>query len=344
MAGLINAGEYDDAETYRAQLIGWDREITQLEPGPLRLGWRQISIGDVVVAEGLLGRTMADWSTVAAGRLNFVVSLGGPHPTRWCGLEALPGCALVAGAGRDFHSIARTGFRSLEFIVPEALFPELRGVAGGPIAPDFSPQACLVRLDPALEAHMAQLGSVLFGNRLTTDGLMTNSLWSGALRQRVLELLHMVARRIGEPVRASPAERPIPGYAMTIRATHYMDANAPFLDRIAEVAEAVGVSTRALQQAFRSYMGISPHQYLLARKLHLARRHLSRATLIRAPVTDAAMSAGLTHLGRFSAYYRQLFAEEPRATLARARAGPELPQRRLGRSAASAARHSEECF
>jgi hypothetical protein len=33
--GLFDAADYDDADDLRAQLIGWDRDITLLEPGPL---------------------------------------------------------------------------------------------------------------------------------------------------------------------------------------------------------------------------------------------------------------------------------------------------------------------
>jgi AraC-like DNA-binding protein len=56
-------------------------------------------------------------------------------------------------------------------------------------------------------------------------------------------------------------------------------------------ADVLGVSTRAFQQAFGSYAGINPHQYLLARKLHLARRHLARTPGFRPPVIGAACSA-----------------------------------------------------
>jgi AraC-like DNA-binding protein len=56
-------------------------------------------------------------------------------------------------------------------------------------------------------------------------------------------------------------------------------------------ADVLWVSTRAFQQAFGSYAGIYAHQYLLARKLHLARRHLARTPWFRPPVTGAACSA-----------------------------------------------------
>jgi AraC-like DNA-binding protein len=313
---LFDAADYDDADDLRAQLVGWDREITLLEPGPLAARWWQASLGDVVVADGWLGRAVADWSTVVAVRLNFVICLAAPRPVRWCGLEGLPGDAIVGAAGRDYHALLPAGLRTLEFIVPEALFPALRSVRGGPGAHDFSPRTCHIGLDRATAARARRLQLALFADPDTTLRAMADPLWVGALRQQTLGLLGAVVAHIVGPVR-SPAVRSIPGYPMAARAMRYMDANAPWLDRVVEVADALGVSTRALQQAFRSYAGVNPHQYLLARKLHLARRHLGRIRGLRSPVTEAAVSSGFTHFGRFSGYYRRLFGEAPHETLAR---------------------------
>jgi AraC-like DNA-binding protein len=314
--GLFDAADYDDADDLRAQLIGWDRDITLLEPGPLAVRWWQASLGDVVVADAWLGSAVADWSTVTGGQLNFVVCLAAPRPVRWCGLEGLPGDAIVGGPGRDFHALLPAGLRTLEFIVPEALFPRLQSIRRGPIARDFSPRTCLLRLDRAAKTRVARLRLGLFADPVTTALAMADPLWVGALRQQTLTLLATLAAHIIRPAR-TPTVRAIPGYAMVVRAVQHMDANAPWLDRVVEVAEALGVSTRALQQAFRSYAGINPHQYLLARKLHLARRHLARTPGFRSPITEAAISSGFTHFGRFSGYYRRLFGEAPRDTLAR---------------------------
>jgi AraC-like DNA-binding protein len=318
--GVFDAADYDDADKLRAQLIGWDREIALLEPGPLAVRWWQASLGDVVVADAWLGTAVADWSTVADGRLNFVVCLDAPRPARWCGLEGLPGSAIIGGAGRDFHAVLPAGLRTLEFIVPEALFPAFQSVPGGPTARDFSPRTCLIRLDPATRAKVARLRSALFADPYASAMAMADPLWVAALRQRTLALLRAMAAQIAGAVCAPPSVRTIPGHGVATRAIRYIDAHAPFLDRVGEVAEAMAVSPRALQQAFRSYAGINPHHYLLARKLHIARRQLRRLPGHRSPVTDAALSAGLTHFGRFSGYYRRLFGEAPRDTLARASA------------------------
>lgn len=320
VVGLFDAADYDDADDLRAQLIGWDREMTLLEPGPLAVRWWQATLGDVVVADAWLGCAVADWSTVAAGRLNFVVCLDAPRPPRWCGLEGGPGSAIVGGAGRDFHAVLPAGLRTLEIIVPEALFPALQSVRGGPTARDFSPRTCLIQLDPATETKVVRHHAAMFADPQTTAAAMTDPLWVAALRHQTLGLLGVLVARVTEAVRPPPGVRLIAGYAVATRAMVYIDANAPFVDRVSEVADALGVSPRTLQQAFRSYARINPHQYLLARKLHTARRQLGRPPGIRSPVTDAAISAGFTHFGRFSGYYRHLFGEAPRDTLARAAA------------------------
>jgi AraC-like DNA-binding protein len=318
--GIFDVTAHDDPEEHRAQLIGWDRQITLLEPGPLDLRWMQAVLGDVIVAEQWLGRAIADWSSVAVGRLNFVVCLAAPRPPRWCGLEVPPAHAIVGGPGRDFHALMPASFRSLEFIAPAALFWELQRIRGGPGARDFAPRACVIRLHPATEAKVTRLRSALFADPQTSAMAMADPLWVAALRQRTLALLRAMAAQIAGAVCAPPAVRTIPGHGVATRAIQYIDAHAPFLDRVGEVAEAMAVSPRALQQAFRSYAGINPHHYLLARKLHIARRQLRRLPGHRSPVTDAALSAGLTHFGRFSGYYRRLFGEAPRDTLARASA------------------------
>ena len=47
------------------------------------------------------------------------------------------------------------------------------------------------------------------------------------------------------------------------------------------------------------------------------------------PVTDAAISSGFTHFGRFSGYYRTMYGEAPRDTLTRAAARLATARRQL---------------
>ena len=84
---------------------------------------------------------------------------------------------------------------------------------------------------------------------------------------------------------------------------------------LADLCAASGVSQGTLYHAFKVMCGSSPMSYFKKRRLTDARL----ALLCRVPDTRlikrAALDAGLTHIGRFSAEYHQLFGELPTTTL-----------------------------
>ena len=94
-----------------------------------------------------------------------------------------------------------------------------------------------------------------------------------------------------------------------------------FQDALAmpDVARELGVSLRALQVAFREHRGRSPREVLVSIRLEEARRRLLAAGDDGTSVTDAAMSAGFAHLGRFATAYRHAYGEAPSDTLRRRR-------------------------
>ena len=86
---------------------------------------------------------------------------------------------------------------------------------------------------------------------------------------------------------------------------------------VAELCEAIRVPERTLRQCCQLHIGISPHQYLTQRRMHLARRALQAATPDQATVTEIAMRFGFWHLGRFATTYKLIFGQSPSDTLHR---------------------------
>lgn len=84
---------------------------------------------------------------------------------------------------------------------------------------------------------------------------------------------------------------------------------------VAQVAQAIGVTTRMLEYSFADVMGVSPKDYLKMVRLNAARRALRVADPRTATVAEIAMDHGFWHLGRFSAYYSEMFGEKPSDTL-----------------------------
>ena len=84
---------------------------------------------------------------------------------------------------------------------------------------------------------------------------------------------------------------------------------------LADLCVAAGVSQGTLYHAFMVMCGSSPMAYFKKRRLTDARLALLQSAPQRGLVKRAALGAGLTHLGRFSAEYHQLFGELPTTTL-----------------------------
>lgn len=101
-----------------------------------------------------------------------------------------------------------------------------------------------------------------------------------------------------------------------VRKVEEMVADDPGAEhRVAALAARVGVSTRSLQAGFRKYRDTTLVEFIKGRRLQQAREALRNATATTR-VTEVALDAGYTHLGRFSSEYKARFGESPSATLA----------------------------
>jgi AraC-like DNA-binding protein len=86
---------------------------------------------------------------------------------------------------------------------------------------------------------------------------------------------------------------------------------------IPEICQAIGVAERTLRVCCQEQLGTSPKHFLLMRRMHLARRDLSRADPKTTTVTEVATRYGFWQFGQFAGEYKSIFGELPSVTLAR---------------------------
>jgi transcriptional regulator GlxA family with amidase domain len=92
---------------------------------------------------------------------------------------------------------------------------------------------------------------------------------------------------------------------------------------VADLARAAGLSRAHFSREFRRAFGVSPHAYLLTRRLERA------ATLLRTTdhsIADVCWSVGLRSLGSFTSSFTRMFGLPPAAYRAR---HPPAAQRAL---------------
>jgi AraC-like DNA-binding protein len=99
------------------------------------------------------------------------------------------------------------------------------------------------------------------------------------------------------------------------RAMEFMDANAANDISLADIAEAVHVTPRAVQYMFRRHLDTTPVAYLRRLRLHYAHQDLVAGNRLDHTVTGIAARWGFAHTGRFAVMYRETYGQSPHTTL-----------------------------
>lgn len=102
------------------------------------------------------------------------------------------------------------------------------------------------------------------------------------------------------------------------RAREFMQAHLGEDLALDDIARHSGTSPRSLSRMCQVQYGLSPMQLLRDMRLDKIRQALLNAS-VDGNVSEAAMSWGYTHLGRFAAAYRRRFGEAPYETLMKSR-------------------------
>jgi AraC-like DNA-binding protein len=84
---------------------------------------------------------------------------------------------------------------------------------------------------------------------------------------------------------------------------------------VEDIAEAVGLSVRTLQEGFRRHLDTTPTARLREARLVGVRADLAAADPASATVSQLAADWGFWHLGRFAGLYRERWGESPSDTL-----------------------------
>jgi AraC-like DNA-binding protein len=108
------------------------------------------------------------------------------------------------------------------------------------------------------------------------------------------------------------------------RAIEFVDANVTHDIGLADIAEAVHVTPRAVQYMFRRHLDTTPLQYLRRMRLHYAHQDLRAADPARDSVNTIAARWGFMNLDRFAVLYRQTYGQSPQTTLRDDSAGARL--------------------
>jgi transcriptional regulator GlxA family with amidase domain len=87
------------------------------------------------------------------------------------------------------------------------------------------------------------------------------------------------------------------------------------IETVSDIAKAVGLSVRALDEGFRRHVGLSPMAYLRQVRLAGAHNELLSADPDRKTASVVARNWNFWHYGRFAAAYFEKYGRTPAETL-----------------------------
>ncbi|MCQ4260414.1 helix-turn-helix transcriptional regulator [Stutzerimonas stutzeri] len=91
------------------------------------------------------------------------------------------------------------------------------------------------------------------------------------------------------------------------RAASFIADNYPRSLKLHEISHTAGVSPSSLIRAFKKHFGMTPHAYLINRRVQFARAELRRGQ----PIADVALAAGFADQAHLQRAFKQLLAATP---------------------------------
>ncbi|MDJ0847170.1 MAG: helix-turn-helix transcriptional regulator [Myxococcota bacterium] len=278
------------------------------------------SVRDVVLPSGVhlqtgseAGGSIVEGATRRDGTVVWMRRA--PTECRTNGVLVKPGSALLIPPGGEF-CLAETGASQwLSVFVPEEIAASL-GVDR--VLSDASAGGARP-LPPVLDAAR-EIWSLV--ERFLAVASADDRIARSEASQRAFgeSLLASLSSLLGGPDGRSTRGRgrpPVLDFGRITRAAELIEDMPDVTITLEDMVAASGVSERTLRTDFRRFFGVSPHRYLLMRRLHRARKLLREARHGEVTVGEVATALGMWDLGRFASRYRSLFGELPSETLRR---------------------------
>jgi AraC family ethanolamine operon transcriptional activator len=298
---------FDDFDELAATASFWDLDLRQIDRGVFRGSIFQSMLGTMQIAEARFERRLEQQGRTPPGVVTFAVPASANVRFRWRRHEAGPDDLLVFPANGELQSVSNTCFHVFTISLPGSALHAAAEAAGLSQWPDqlqrekVTAHRLVPQLRSVLRTSIDRWTKLTAMEMVTLPGRIARLLvdilgHNEAPQQRLATLRQDVAIRRVETLILGHEHEPL---------------------SVGELCKAAKVSERTLRNAFQRKYGLSPKQYLIARRLNGVRRDLRQAAATGAPIAEVAAHWGFWHMGQFAADYRRHFGELPSETVSR---------------------------
>jgi AraC-like DNA-binding protein len=312
---------FTDPHPYQAAIRASEVEVLVTAKGDFRAELTKIDLHRLWLQRGRESLPRVFHSSVSKQRAPIVFLAGADQAAmQHSGMDVAPSEIVVDGWGSTHHirswGPSQWGAMSL---TPDDLAAAGYALAGRELT--VPAVTHLLRPSAPLMSRLLHLHGNAERLAKTTPDILAKPEVARALEQALVDAM---VRCLAE---STPVEMGASGHhhsRVIARFEDLLAANAGRPLYLAEICAALGVSERTLRVCCQKHLGMGPVRYLWLRRMHFARRALSRANPVTTTVTDIATEFGFWELGRFSVEYRALFGEPPSASLRRPPDDPRI--------------------
>lgn len=299
-----------DIEELNAAVWPWRLRMNQLGNGQLSGDMDYAMVNDILLTHERWSHRLSAIGTTPPGYVAIAGSCT-QKPFLVDGVEI---------ASRSY--VCKPANTNIEFVTPDTENHWVMLVPTDQIVDRFGEEhAALVLSSPPSQfcdpAVLQQLGNLVLRviAALRSGGVQEADAHAlGVFQSQLLNLLVCLLQKDAPDVDlASPKKRSEAALAATRLAGELLQPIG-----VDELAVRVGVSRRSLELGFRDTLNISPQKYLRMLRLNGLHRDLRHAAPGQATVAELATRWGFFELGRTAGQYKNLFGEQPSATLAQA--------------------------
>ncbi len=187
--------------------------------------------------------------------------------------------------------------------------------------PDYIPgelrSAGVITVGGQLHSRIRSALAAAFSVAASSSSAMSSACETAAIHENLISAIRQMLDKSAESRRPTERRVDVNHKSLISKVLELINDTGAWAMSVPELARAIGVSQRTLLTAFREQLGITPQGFLVAHRLHLARRTLMKSVPDRTTVAAVAMKFGFFDLGRFAGRYLMMFGEHPSATLSR---------------------------
>jgi AraC-like DNA-binding protein len=297
---------------------GWDAEWIHFGPGPVGSDAARVAFGSGTFAIFQTSSAGILRGSTVTGSLAFLTSLPAANHPRTLAqpIGSDSGLSLAPGAAFDIYLPEASGIMIFAVPAPHA------AAAGESGEASWAQGRTLDTTQSALLSRCVE----------SLEGMRTAAASSRPVSSAHRSLLQSAAAALFPEggARSYESREPLQRHRAVVRACAYIDANLRTSIALADLCDAAGVCTRALEYGFHDFYELGPMAYVRNLRLCRVRHDLQAPGSEDDSVSSAARRWSFTHMGQFSHDYRVLFGEMPSETLARRRRepAPTMPRER----------------